>query len=257
MLKMLQSTLTHTWTPQPKGQVGEIVSGLCFTPQQTCVGCKADSILAINEDAKENMLEQTVAQIWETYMCWHINSFVHLAVVCMKCLLVVMEQDHKIWGCKRQIDLEQNTYGTLCIKQTVNLSVRRQQKRWFPRMAKAKPDPETFTHRKDAVSPTVFKWFSLRKTRVKLELAGRSTCLLSTLLDWLTPKMAVTEKFVHVGIRSGYQWWIIYWKKSSVAGQIVAAQRCKTLGMIRDRRLLTSYKGRSLTCLLNVWKKWI
>lgn len=40
-------------------------------------------------------------------------------------------------------------------------------------------------------------------------------CLLSILLDWLTPKMAVTERFVHVGIRAGYQWWIIYCKKSA------------------------------------------
>lgn len=82
----MTSTLTRTCPPQPKGQVEEIMSGLCFKSRQTCGRRKADSILVINEDTKENMFEQTMAQIQETYMCLHINSFVGLAIECIRCL---------------------------------------------------------------------------------------------------------------------------------------------------------------------------
>lgn len=44
------------------------------------------------------------------------------------------------------------------------------------------------------------------KTQLKPELVRRCICLLNMLLDWPTPRMAVTERFVHVGIRAGYHW---------------------------------------------------
>lgn len=67
----------------------------------------------------------------------------------------------------------------------------------------ATPDPCSFTHRKDAVSEAVGE---TRACRARV-------CLSNMLLDWLSPRMAVTERFVHVGIRAGYRCWIIYWKK--------------------------------------------
>lgn len=57
--------------------------------------------------------------------------------------------------------------------------------------------------------------FLSEKTWVKRELVMPRVCLSNMLLDWLSPRMAVTERFVHVGIRAGYHYWIIYWKKLS------------------------------------------
>lgn len=44
------------------------------------------------------------------------------------------------------------------------------------------------------------------KTLLKPELVGRCICLLNMLLDWPSPRTAVTERFVRVGIRAGYRW---------------------------------------------------
>lgn len=74
------------------------------------------------------------------------------------------------------------------------------------------------------------------KTRPKPELVRRCICLLNMLLDWPAPRMAVTERFVRVGIRAGYRWWIIYWKKSppSLPFFFLAGWR-KTWGRARRR----------------------
>ena len=61
-----------------------------------------------------------------------------------------------------------------------------------------------------AASPTERMLF--QKTWVKRELVVPCVCLSNMLLDWLSPRMAVTERFVHVGIRAGYRCWIIYLK---------------------------------------------
>lgn len=62
-----------------------------------------------------------------------------------------------------------------------------------------------------AASPTERMLF--QKMWVKRELVVPRVCLSNMLLDWLSPRMAVTERFVHVGIRAGYRCWIIYWGK--------------------------------------------
>lgn len=61
-----------------------------------------------------------------------------------------------------------------------------------------------------AASPTERMLF--QKTWVERELVVPRVCLSNMLLDWLSPRMAVTERFVHVGIRASYRCWIIYLK---------------------------------------------
>lgn len=87
--------------------------------------------------------------------------------------------------------------------------------RWLTLAAITRTWPLKLHPRKGCRFTNCLQILSSRKTTsVKPELVRRCICLLNMLLDWLTPKMAVTERFVRVGIRAGYRWWIIYWKKS-------------------------------------------